>query len=455
MTAPPIVTLSPHAQPTVGLTLVPGWNRLASDIGAYTERGVDAVQFRTARGGYYTIKVQFAEKVWGPFSGYLAPRAILTVRADSPAPTLGLIRPLGGDHASAGGEGISACGTKGSLHDHDGMISRCPIGLFSMADGNLRDAKSVPVAGYYRITRGWNKVQTLPEYVSNATTSPYDDNRVALDATGCPDAALRSLVLAQQAPDGQHLIRAFTRALMLDDPFVRSDLRALLRDAEVAWDAAREASIVSGPRGAGSAECGREAAWVAYLAATVERLDAPVGRWLGNLTGSSFSSRMRRIYAHVQSPCGLTQRLAFGSFWGSPDPWGVPPGGSGVPQSTDVAQDLETYSTIVALAALGLKNEALSLCRTVLTSPTAKWIACSGGQAIGYHGVAADQAWPAIAVWLRLDRRAALACVTRWKIPTNSGAWNGPYATVPEVRAALDAWSDKGKCAWAETELAK
>lgn len=460
------VLLTPYGQSPVMRTLARGWNRLASDIGCELIEGA-GVQFRTARGGWYAIKLDDGRRYW-EHAGYLPPRAILTIRPDSPAPTLGLLRPHGqpADFNGPGGFEISACGDDGSLHDHDSIMQRCPVALTDMATGKLRAAASVPTAGYYRVTRGFGKVTTLPEYVgpfvrpADMDASKVDpDWRSPADATAIPAAGaeLRAKVLAFLPYDGQHLIRSYRIGMLkLSDPFVRSDLRALSRDAEVAWNAAREGAIRSGPANRGNGEIGREWGWVALLASIVEGFDNPAGRWLGNLFGLTFTARLRRIAVHVQSPCGLLQRLSFGSFWGSPDPWGSPPAGSGVPKDVAVAQDLESFVHVVALNALGLRSEAKSLAGLVLDRPETKWLDSDTGGPRGIHGPTQDQVWPALAVWLRLDPRAALAAVTKWKVPTFlGGGWAGPFAQVDDVQHALDVSQEQGKVRNACVELAK
>lgn len=447
------IVITPRGSPTFSVSnLRPGWTRLDTDIGVWDYEGL-GVQFRTARGGWYAIRVAFPGRVWQA-EGYLPPRAILTVRPDSPAPTLGLLRPYGNpwDYNVGSGEGIDACGASGSVHLHDAVMQRHPVGLYDMATGKLRKASQIPTAGYYHLTRGSGKVTTLPEYVTKPA-DPYDDRRFAADVTPIASPDIREAVLGYQPYDGQHLIRAFRFALLqLTDPIVQDDLRAMLRECEVAWNAAREEAILASPGGRGHAEVGREWAWVAYLAATVERIDGPVGRWLGNLVGSSFTARMRRIARHVANrDTGILQRFVEGMS-GSPYPFGDYPA-SGVPigQKIGLTQHLEACAQIVTLDALGMKRECIQLAKTILGRKQLKWIDTDTGlpQGGGWHGSADDQAWPAIAVLTRHDQRAGYDAAMRHKIPNDLGEWQGPYKSLAEIKSRLASWiGGRGKARW-------
>jgi len=455
------VTLTPHGQPTVVRDLVPGWNRLGSDIGAWLYPRNEAnpsaprgVQFRCARGGQYRIEVDDAFAPTWRAEGYLPPRALLTVRPDSPSPTLGLLRPYGNpwDFSGGGGDGIDACGSDGSVHLHDATMQRHAVGLYDMATGKLRSVAQIPTAGYYHLTRGSGKVTTIPDYVTKPA-DPYDDTRYAADVTPIPDVVLRANVLSFQAYDGQHMIRAYRFALRhLTDPIVQDDLRAMVRECEVAWNAAREEAVLASPGGRGHYEIGREWAWVSCLAAVVERMDSPIGRWLGNLTGSSSTARMRRIARHVaHRETGVLQRFVEGMS-GSPYPYGDYPA-SGVPagQGIGLTQHLEACAQITALDALGLKRECVRLAKTILGRKQLKWIDTDTGlpQGGGWHGPADDQAWPAIAVLTRHDQRAGYDAAMRHKIPNDLGEWQGPYKSLPEIKARLASWiGGRGKARW-------
>lgn len=458
-----LATLTPHGQPTVQKTVGVGWTRLASDIGVYGERGLAPVQVRTARGGWYTLKVVFDDgTVWGPHSGYLPPRCILTIRPDSPPPTLGLLRPSGdpSDFSAGGGQGIDACGTPGTVHDHDSLTQRNAMGLYDMATGKLLAASAIPVEGYFRGTSGWpwNKVVQFPPYSRKwDPANPYDDRRNAADATTIPNEglAMREAVLKWCRFDYQHLVRYLRFALLLlDDPFVRADLRSQHRECEKAWDAAREQEILSSAPRKGHGGIGREAAWVGYLAAIVERMDGLKGK-ANALLGLGLAARMRRILKHVQHPTsGAFQRFVEGMS-ASPYPYGPSPN-SGVPVGKGIAlmQHLEACALIVATYALGMKRECALLCETLLPAPGLKWWNTDTGkpEGGGWHGPAEDQVWPAIGVWLRVNRRPALEACKKHKVPDKSGAWNGPYSTIPEVVTALK-YGEPGKNRWAIQEL--
>lgn len=469
-----LVTLTPHGQPNVTTALVRAWTRLDTDIGVqdYDRAGV---QFRCARGGWYTIRVVFDDgRVWHA-EGYLPPRAILTVRPDSPAPTNGLLRLRGdpSDFSGGGGTGIDACGANGTVHHHDEMVMRHPVGLFDMVTGKLRDAASIPVAGYYRGTRGlnehlaWNKVGQPPEYVTAFVVPPgFDltkidpDWRSPADSTPIPEhgKALRALVLKWQAFDLQHLIRAFRFAILLQhDPIVRDDMRAMLRDAELAWSAKREEDILKSTGGRGHSEVGREWAWVSYLAALVERWDNRIARTLRSLFGVGFASRMRRIARHVaHRETGILQRFVEGMS-GSPYPYGDKPN-SGVPvgQSIALTQHLEACAQITALDALGMKAESTKLARTILSVPGLKWFNTDTGNPAGggWHGPASDQVWPAVAVWLRNDPEHAEPELLEHRVPTDGGS-SVKCDTQKQLQDAHAAWSDRGKNRWFRDELVK
>lgn len=468
--------ITPFGRPTVSRTLRPGWNRLDTDIGVQWERGADAVQFRCARGGWYAIRVVFpgagpfdSDRVW-EHEGYLPPRAILTVRPDSPPPNLGLLRVVGdpSDYSGGGGQGIDACGAPGTVHDHDATMQRHACGLYDMATGKLRDAKLVPVAGYYRMSRGidprlaTNKVACLPDYSQPASADIYDDGRVPRDATAIPAAGaeLRASVLRWQAFDDQHLIRAYRFALLhLDDPFIQADLRAICRDAEVAWDEARTNAILASPGGKGHPAIGRAFAWVLYAAATEEKLGNRLIAAARDLFGIGFASRLRKVARHVaHRDTGILQRFVEGMS-GSPYPYGpFPASGVAVGKQIGLTQHLEACATIVALEAAGMKREALKLARTILlASNRQKWINTDTGkpEGGGWHGPADDQAWPAIGALLRMDRRSGLEAAMNHKVVAAGGAWVGPFLTLDLQLKALKASPERGKNAWAIAEIEK
>lgn len=474
------VTLYPNGQTPVVRDLVPGWNRLGSDIGAWLYPRNDAnpsaprgVQFRCARGGWYSIEVDDAYAPTWRGEGYLPPRAILTVRPDSPVPTMGLLRPYGNDYdwSDGGVRGISPCGEPGSVHDHDGVMQRHAVGLFDMATGKLRDPDKIQRNGYYRLTRGWSKVSQLPEFCFYGGGAD-PDSRVPADATSIPAAglALRAQVLSWYPVNGEHLGRAVRFALLLrDDPIVRDDLRAIACDVRVAWDAAREADIMTLPPNWGCGDTGRDFAWSGIILDVVERLDNPVGRWLGNLIGTSPTARMRRIAKHVQhSHSKLLQRLQSSWFYGQPHPWTRLPSGqpapvvnSGVDPAIDVAQGIEACLQVCALEGLGLKREAASLARTVLAGgPTgkSKWLSTDSGLGVGTnpaHGPDSFHVWPALGAWARIDKASAVAAMKRWPVPrpVDKGGTVGPFAESGALRVALRDAKQPGLTRWAEEAL--
>lgn len=461
------VSVTPHGGTTATASAV-GWTRLASDLGVQVYPD-GAVQFRAARGGWYTIRVAFPGRLWQA-EGYLPPRAFPTIRPDSPAATLGLLRPFGHDYdwSDGGVQGISPCGEPGTVHDHDGIMQRHAVGLFDMATGKLRDPDSVPRAGYYRLTRGWSKVSQLPEFCGQAVFSSDPDARAPRDATSIPadGAALRSAVLAWYPINGEHLERAFAHALLLlGDPIVRDDLRAIACDVRVAWDAAREAEIKTLPQGWGCGDTGRDFAHSGYILAVCERMENPVGRWLGNLVGTSATARMRRIAKHVQhKKTKLLQRLQEAWFYGQPHPWGDPRppplgvSGSGVAHGVDVAQKIEADLQVVTLEALGLKREAAMLARAVLAGGPfgkMKWLSTDTGIGVGVHGPDSFHVWPALGAWARVEREPAIAAMKLWPVPKSidKGGTHGPFSNRDDLLAALRAAKQPGLTRWAEEAL--
>lgn len=451
-----ILSLYPQGGVPRQHTLASGWNALTPDLGAWHIPGA-GTQLRARQGGWYRLAVG----AWGPHEGYLPPRAILTIRPDSPAPTLGLLRPFGApwDFNAPGGGGIEPCGTPGTVHDHDAVMQRMPVGLFDMATGELRQASKVPTAGYYALTRGWGKVTQLPEFCYTLTGDQYDDRRTARDVTPIPSPDIRQAVLDLLPYDGQHLVRALRFAVLrLDDPFVQMDLRAIHRDCEVAWNDAVSEAILAGPRGQASPDCGREFGWVGYLAAIVNSLEPWYSRVPLALDGGGLRGRIRRIAKHVQHrDSKLLQRLRFGSFYGSPDPWGpvwnpdgTPAGGSGVPRSTDVAQGIEACIQVVALEALGLKREAIALAQAVLRWPTRKWLATDTADGVGYHGSDAHHARFALGALSRIAPRFYFEYAARWPVPksANLGGTVGPFPDPAAMKAALIAMQNPGVTRW-------
>lgn len=462
------VSVTPHGGTTATARAV-GWTRLASDLGVQVYPD-GAVQFRAARGGWYTIRVAFPGRLWQA-EGYLPPRAILTVRPDSPAPTLGLLRPFGHDYdwSTGGVQGISPCGEPGTVHDHDGIVQRHAVGLFDMATGKLRDPDSVPRAGYYRLTRGWSKVSQLPEFCGPSLVSTDPDARAPRDATSIPSAgfALRSEVLDWYPINGEHLERAFSRGLLLlSDPIVRDDMRAIACDVRVAWDSAREAEIKTLPPGWGCGDTGRDFAHSGYLLAICEAMENPVGRWLGNLVGVTPTARMRRIAKHVQHRVSkLLQRLQSSWFYGNPHPWPIlpsgqpaPAGNSGVNPAVDVAQKIEADLQVVTLEALGMKREMVMLARVLLAGGPfgkMKWLSTDTGIGVGVHGPDSFHVWPALGAWARVEREPAIAAMKLWPVPKSpdKGGTHGPFSNRDDLLAALRAAKQPGLTKWAEEAL--
>lgn len=434
--------VTPTGSSPITVTLKNGWNRITDDIGCAYARGT-GVRFVTRRGGEY--RIQFG--TWD-HAGYLPPRAILTIRPDSPAPTLGLLRPHGNqsDYGGVSGLEIEACGS-GDTHDHDAAMQRCPIGLYDMTTGRLRTQPPPKVDLYYRLDRGPNKSTTLPEYVKLANPADiYDDNRLPLDATPISNTALRAAVLAWWAYNGQHIIRGVRAAIRhLTDPFVAMDVQALAFDASLAWDAQRQQDIEQEVviNHGGSIQLGREFGWCSYLFCLAQN-----GPMRARMTSIAINASQRRT--------GILQRNRFGIYnTGSPAPWGAPAqGGSGVPTNVDVAQDLECYAQIIALFTMGAVRSAELLSRTVLSKPLRKWIGTDDGQGYGVHPVAIDQAWPALGAWA-IDGNATVAieAMKRWPIPTQQGGQVGPFGSTSQIRSALIAWNMPGKSAWALAAL--
>lgn len=338
------------------------------------------------------VRVAAYDREW---SVLMPARGILTIR-----PTTEHLTPKVEHHydfASGGGWGIDPYG-EGTLLDHDRIMQRCAIGLYDVTTGKPKRV----TPGKYDLTR-FTQVHGYP---MAAEPRPFD---------------------------GQHLVRAYRAAVLhLRDPFVKMDLAALAYDAGIAWNAQFEADILKGPSGVGHGACGREWAWVAYLAALAgDRL---------------LVQRMKRIAMHVAQWWGGLLRNKFGSYSGSPHPWGaVSAGGSGVPQSIDVAQDLECYHTILALETIGLPASAKLLARTVLASPLRKWIDCDTGLGVGVHHVALDQAWIGLGALARLDLGLAKEYAKAWPIPTALGSQVGPFPKLADTRKALEAWNEPGK----------
>lgn len=461
MSGLPAVRVTPYNQPWAQPILGPGHTGITPDLCVYAERGLEAVQFRARRGGWYAIRVAFGSGPIWAHEGYLPPRAILSIRADSPPPTLGLLRPHGdpSDYNGGGGKDIGACGTPAAVHEHDAVMQRNPIGLYDMATGALRSVGSIAVEGYYHGTRGipWNKVTQAKDYCIPRSTDIYDDYRLPADATAIPPGGetLRQRVLDFQAYDFQHAIRGYTRALtLLHDPLVRADLRAIVRDMELAWPASRTNAILQTTPNVGHAEVGREVAWVAYAAATAEKLENRSLAWLKDVFGVGLAARMRRVYRHVaHRQTGIPQAFVEG-MPASPYPYGPKPA-SGVPMGHGIrlGQHLELCASIVAMDALGLVRECCKLSETVLPHPGTKWWDTDTGEPLGWDGPAEDQVWPAIAVWMKHNPRAAEAAAMRHRVPTNGGSWEGPYTDWAQLYEAHTSWSDRGKNAWIIQEM--
>ena len=141
-------------------TIEAGWNRLGDYWGVHYLPRV-GLRFVTSRGIWRSLRVEWDDGAAWEGSGYLPPRAILSLRPTSPPPTMGLLRPFGEAWYSdgPGGFGIDPCG-EGGLLEHDSIAQRSPVGLYDMATGALRS--NVPTRGGYNLERGWTPQSTLP-----------------------------------------------------------------------------------------------------------------------------------------------------------------------------------------------------------------------------------------------------------------------------------------------------
>jgi hypothetical protein len=316
---------------------------------------------------------------------------IVTIR-----PTTEHLRPTdygwnGEEYRGGSPTGIDPYGV-GTLHDHDRTMQRHSVGNYQVATGTLPRAYTRP---NYNLLRA--------EY---ANPKPFA---------------------------GTHLVRAYRHAIgFLDDPIVKLDLRMIAYDAGLAWSAKFETAIASMPGGKGHGACGREWAWVAYVAALAQ--DRTLAR------------RMARIARHVAQPWGGLLRQAQPWFSGSPSPWGPQPAGSDVPTGVPVAQDLECYHTVLALDAIGERELANRLANTVLAKPLKKWIDADKAVGVGSRHVDLPQGWIGLSALTRWDVRRAVDYAMKWPIQTAGGSQVGPFKSIASIRKALQEWGQVGKC---------
>ena len=382
------------------------WTRLGPHHGVARLRG-NIRRYVTNAEGMYDIEGR---------SGYLPARSLLTIRPGSPPPTVGLLRPWGypDDFRAAGGQEISPCGDRSSVHVHDSIMQRHAVALRNMETGELLSPSEIllPPDGY--AADGFSQ---LPEFPSN-TSWPW------------------------RRYDLQHLVRAFHSAILhRRDPAVSMDLEDMALDAFLSWSPKLEAHILAGPPGQGHAIMGRAWAWSAVLAVLVNNAD--------------YIGRMRRIALHVANPLGVLQRKEFGSFFGSPNTWApVKEGGSGVHPSIVVMQDIEAAMEVVALRLLDLPELAQRLFLTAFERPKAKWIDVATGEGVGIHGPDQFNFWFALPLsGLPTGRQQEIAL--RFGVPrhANYGGVYPPAASITQALSQLRAWGDTGKSAWAVRSL--
>lgn len=322
-------------------------------------------------------------------------RGMLTIRRETEhlTPTVA----HADDFRSGGGWGIDPFG-RGSLLEHDRIVQRCALGLYDVDTGWSKQVE--PNA--YNLTR----FAALPGYPVASEPRPFD---------------------------GQHLVRAVRVAMgNRDDAFVRMDLAAIAYDASLAWSEGFERQILAMPGGRGHGACGREWAWVAWVAALAR------DRKLAN--------RMRRIAEHVAQPWGGLLRQAQPWYHGSPHPWGSQPAGSDVPDGVDVAQDIECYHSILALEEIGCRELASRLADSVLAKPLRKWINADTGEGVGSRYAALDQVWIGLSSLATFDLPRAVEYAKAWPVMTPGGSQIGPFDQLADTRKALIAWNQPGKC---------
>ena len=372
-----------------------GWNRVAPELGFHYRNARDGIRLVAGKHAV-TLTVGIFNRV---FLVKMQPRGVCTIRSTTQNVDELEVPGLGSEDFRGGSaSGIDPFGIPGTIHDHDATMRRCPVELLDMATG-------VPL----RIqSPGYNLVRF-------AQVAGYD------------------MGTGRKCYDGQHLVRAVRFAVrFLRDPWVRMDLRALARDAGLAWSSNWVKAILAMPGGRGHGACGREWAWVAYVAA---------------LAGDrALSARMTKIAQHVAQPWGGLLRNVEGSYWGSPHPWAPSEqGGSGVPHGVDVAQDFELSFQVLALQRLGQQRMAMKLANSVLQRPLRKWIDCDTVAGVGNHYADIHQRWIGLGALAEMDRAKGIAYAKTCPVPTQGGSQVGPFAKLADTRVALIAWGQPGK----------
>jgi len=381
-------------------TIVRGWNPITPTLGCHYIKDVGARFYSKTRA---LVKL----KVYNIDTSYqFEARGLCSIRPDTVALTQYVFSGTGPEDFRAGSAmGINPCGDPGSLHNHDAIMRRCPIGLYDMSSGRSLGVSNVDPAGYDLV-----RFSQIKGFEANQGLKPYD---------------------------GQHLIRAYRIGLLLlRDPFVKMDLKAILLDAKIVWSP-RATAILKGASGVGTGNTGREFAWVTYLAFILD--------------DTVFLEKMKSVIKHIINPnTGLIQQLKNNEFWGSPHPWAVPPGGSGVPITTTVAQDIEACMCVMIFCKTGLIDEAKKLAATILSRPKRKWINFLTGEGEGLHYADTSHPWFALGALAQVAPEIAKQYALMWPVPkpTWMGGSNGPYKTLPEVKAALVKWEDPGKTRW-------
>lgn len=370
----------------------PGYVQVGDTLGCYRNTRL-GFQLETTRAWDGLIE-------WnGMHLDHIGPRERVTLRFGEPIPTpYEYPGHQGSDWFDGGLYGMDLCGVAARPHDWDRIHARCPVfGLIDIETGKPRRPASIamPAIGVYSLERA-GPTSVLPEY------GPVEE----------------------KCFNGQHdLRRSCWGAKLKPDEFIQRDRLAVTRDMGLAWNAKKAQAILSGPKGTGSYDVGREFAFV--LIAAVDAGDQPL------------IDRLCRIAEHVQTAWGNLQ-IASG---GNPAP----------PDDINWYSDAEAHYQTVALKRAGLDRHARKLADvSVKFGRRGKYLKIGTGEGSPWSdgGPTDGTAWAAMACGV-YTRAEVTAISQKWKIgPDWNGAMHGPYADLAACRARHEWWGQPGKSAW-------
>jgi len=358
-----------------------GWNRLSDTVGA---------RFDPRLGWRVESPLGTTDVLeWnGDRCESLGPRSIRTLRYDESIPDPYYIPGHGTEDFRDGGlHGIDPCGVDDHVRMHDRVMARMPVSLVNLDTGNPQTLAQIETHGYGYTLDGLGDTTVLPKY-------------------GKP---------REIRYDGMHDVRRrrFTMRHMAD-PFVMLDVKAVAHDMALAWDRKRADVIFKEPKGQGSPRIGREAAWVAIVAVDAGYV--------------ALADRMRKIFAHVQTPEGAIQ---------------VNSGGNPAPPPGKWMSDMEGHFLVQAMRALGMNREAKRLADLCCLRPIGKYI--EHGTQRGDQSPTHGTAWAAMACGV-YSRAQFREIATKWKVgPWPNGSMTGPFADPARVLQELVAWNQIGK----------